>query len=664
MSAAFSRRLTYKLPMMQGADVRALQNGLVLQGILHHTSVDGLFGPGTKKGVAAFQRQAGLAITGAADSQTFAALVNISQPVPGPITPQPSSPATAAGRKIPANWMPTAQMKRIILHWTGGSYAPSASERKHYHILIDGDGGVHRGKLPISANVPPLRSGAYAAHTFKTNSHSIGVSLCAMGGDARENPFRPGPFPITRAQWEMLAQVSAELCLRYGIPISRKTVLGHGEVQNNLGITQNGKWDPLALPWDPQRPYIEVGDSLRDRAQEILDALTQPSPASQPIDEEEVPPSETVTLDGVPLRGAAIDGRVFLDMAHLIEHKGWPAPLVDEQTMSATIAEPSVRFPIMRMNDGEGFKRHWIEAAEVSERLGMALREDDTGDVHLASVPDDNIGRVIVKRGQTLSLIAQQHLGDRTRWRELRMENGALFDEETARGLRVGQIILLPDGSAPVARPSAPTGTPLKAKGITDIAQRISKLEGGNTSMQDMRAKAVKAILNACQAEGVNDLSHQAYILATAYHETNLGQFMTELWGPTKFQKTYGSRLGNRGDKEGKLYLGRGFVQITGRHNYAKYGEIFKKDFLSNPQQVAEPDVAAEILVRGMSEIGFTGKGLLSDMGFDGDFNWFRARSLINGDMNHGGDDRYPGLKKGEGIGKKARKYREIIAMA
>ncbi|MDW3222805.1 MAG: peptidoglycan-binding protein [Paracoccaceae bacterium] len=659
MNAAFSRTLRYKLPMMQGGDVRALQDALVLQGILHHAGVDGLFGPGTKKAIASFQRQSGLAVTGVADAQTFAALIGGRPPDVDSVAPQPGLPATSAGRKIPTSWMPAAPMTRIILHWTGGTHSPSSSEKKHYHILIDGEGEPHRGKLPISANVPPLRSGAYAAHTFRANSHSIGVSLCAMGGNARENPFRSGPFPITRAQWEMLAQVAAELCLRYGIPVTRKTVLGHGEVQNNLGIEQNGKWDPLALPWDPQRPYIEVGDGLRARAQEILDALKHPmSVSAPPLDEEEIPPSETVTLDGVPLRGAAIDGRIFLDMAHLVEHKGWPAPLIDVQNMSATIATPSVRFAIVQMNDRDGFTRHWIEAAEVSERLGMPLREDDAGDLHLASIPDDGLRRVIVKRGQTLGQIAQQHLGDRTRWRDLLSENGDTFTEDTARRLSVGQIVILPDGTKPVAR----SGTPLKPKGITDIAQKIARLEGGGTSMQQTRANAVKAILSACQSQEVNDLSHQAYILATAYHETNLGQFMTELWGPTKHQKTYGSRLGNRSDKEGRLYLGRGFVQITGRHNYGKYGEIFKKDFLSDPEQVADPAVAAEILVRGMSEIGFTGKGLLADLGFDGDFDWFRARSLINGDMNHRGDDRYPGLKKGEGIAKKARKYREIIA--
>ncbi|MEM9341596.1 MAG: peptidoglycan-binding protein [Pseudomonadota bacterium] len=657
MLAAYSRLLKYTLPMMQGEDVRALQAGLTLQGVLHWAGVDGLFGPITRASVMAFQRRSGLAVDGIMGPNTHGALAGIVGGGGGGSAAGPVAPvAGVAGRKVPADWMPSAEMKRIILHWTGGAHNPSASDKKHYHILIDGDGELHRGTHAITANVPPLRR--YAAHTRGSNSNSIGLALCAMGGDARERPFKPGPFPITRVQWETMAQVVAELCLRYGIAVTRSTVLGHGEVQANLGITQNGKWDPMVVEWDPGRSYQEVGDSFRARAEEVLTALKHPM-AAEPGGPDEVVPSETVTLDGQALRGAALDGRIWVDLDHLVAHRGWPAPVVD--AVSAQISDPVLRFGIMRSTDAEGFERTWVEVAEVSERLGLALREDHRGDVHLetpGAVPE----QVIVKRGQTLAQIALQHLGDRSRWRELRAEDGTAFDEESARRLKVGAVVLLPAGMKASDAARASPGAKLTDAEIKRIAEKISKLEGGGAAMRKTRAGAVRAILEACVANKVNDLSHQAYILATAYHETNLGQFMEEIWGPTETQLTYGSRLGNRSAAEGELYKGRGFVQITGRHNYQKYGDIFGKDFIQGPQLVAEPGMAAQILVRGMAEFGFTGKGLLADMGLDGDFDWFNARSLINGDKNKGGDSRYPGQKKGFGIGEKGREYRQIIA--
>ncbi len=666
MSMRFERTLKYVLPMMQGSDVRALQTELMRRGILHISDVDGLFGPGTKRAVQHFQRQQGLEVDGIVGEDTVAA-INGSADAPEPVGGSTGGTAVPPqSRVVPDSWMPNARMDRIILHWTGGSHSPSANDKKHYHILIDGDGKLHRGKHAISANVPPLRNKPYAAHTLNSNSHSIGVSLCAMGGDVRESPFRPGPFPITRTQWETLSQVAAELCLRYGIPIGRKTVLGHGEVQANLNIQQNGKWDPLALSWDPDRPYGEIGDQMRSMVSDRLDALKNPTPVVDDTDEIEVPPAETITVDGVALEGATMNGRSWIKLSDLAAQQNWTQLFVDADQGVATISEPSLRFEVMETHDENGADVHWVEVADVSERLGYAIRDAADGSVTLERVGSGQGPRtVIVRRGQVPRQIARIHLGDAALWDKLRTEDGRPLTDELARRLQVGQVLLLPDEAAPTggAAPSSP-GATLKKSEIAGIAKKIAKLEGGGTTMQEKRRTAVEAILNACVKNNVNDLSHQAYILATAYHETNLGQFMEEIWGPTQIQRGYEGRadLGNTQAGDGFLYRGRGFVQITGRHNYTKYSAKFGKDFVNDPELVETPAVAAEILVRGMNEFGFTGRGLLADMGLDGDFDWFNARGLINGDKNKGGDQRYPGLKKGEGIARKGREYRDIIA--
>jgi hypothetical protein len=689
MTFPLNRTLKFRLPMMQGADVELLQAALVRRGIINRIAIDGLYGPGTKAAVAIFQRQRALVADGIAGQKTFAALsdAGIDTPLPvfrssqntgtPPTVPISGAPQTTASamvlgqnRLISPSWMPKAEMKRIILHWTAGAYEPSATDKKHYHILIDGDGGLHQGIFSIKDN--ETTATPYAAHTAKSNSNSIGVSLCAMGGNVQERPLQAGPFPITRTQWETLAQVAAELCMRYNIEVTRKTVLGHGEVQDILGITQSGKWDPLALEWDPNRPYRDVGDEIRRRTQEILEDLKNPKPthtaiaASLPMaagTEQEIPVTEFVTINGVALKGASFDGRSWIELTHLCDHMGWPLPMIDPDTGSALITadDLSLRFGVTQTPDQTGFPTHWIEAAELSEKLGLSMRADAKGQLFLSDLPADQKDQAItLARGQTLTKIAQKYLGDADRWAELMDESGNTFTTESAKRLRVGQIILLPNGETKTEKKS--DDTPLPNDRIAEIARKISGLEGGSASIRKVRHDAVVAILAACKADGVNDISHQAYILATAYHETNLGQWMREIWGPTAAQKTYGNRLGNRNAAEGKKYLGREFVQITGRNNYEKYGNIYKKDFINQPAQVEAYPMAATILVQGLARFGFTGKGVLSDLGFDGDFDFFNARALVNGDKNAKGDSRYPGQKKGQGIAEKARKYREITA--
>jgi N-acetyl-anhydromuramyl-L-alanine amidase AmpD len=107
--------------------------------------------------------------------------------------------------------------------------------KEHYHILIEGDGKLVRDDHSIADDAAPVRGG-YTAHTLNCNTGSIGVSLCCMAG-AKENPFDPGKFPMTREQWRRLAEVVADLYRRYEIPVTRATVLSHAD-SGNSGITR------------------------------------------------------------------------------------------------------------------------------------------------------------------------------------------------------------------------------------------------------------------------------------------------------------------------------------------------------------------------------------------------------------------------------------------
>lgn len=162
-------------------------------------------------------------------------------------------------------------MERIIIHWTAGGNRANATDKKHYHVLIEGDGDIVSGDHPIKANKAPL-SKEYAAHTLNCNTNSIGVSMCGMAG-AVESPFSPGKSPITEVQFRAMIKEVAKLSRQYGIGVSPKTILTHAEVESNLGIKQRGKWDITVLPWDQKvKGAKAVGDIIRKE----VSALTLP----------------------------------------------------------------------------------------------------------------------------------------------------------------------------------------------------------------------------------------------------------------------------------------------------------------------------------------------------------------------------------------------------
>lgn len=183
---------------------------------------------------------------------------------------------------VPAAWMPAARMSRIHLHWTGGTYEPNATDRKSYHLLVDGSGSLVRGDKSIKAN--EAGSGLTpASHTLNANTGAIGISICSMGGlDVRESPFVAGRYPITAVQWDAAMAAIAELARRYGILVTPQTILTHAEVQANLGIAQRNKWDITRLVFAPTVVGAKaVGDKMRRAVAMLLDEIA-PTPAATP----------------------------------------------------------------------------------------------------------------------------------------------------------------------------------------------------------------------------------------------------------------------------------------------------------------------------------------------------------------------------------------------
>lgn len=164
---------------------------------------------------------------------------------------------------IPKDWLPDCRMDTVKVHWTAGGHKASPIDLRAYHLLVEGDGNYVRGIPSIVLNSGHLKTG-YAAHTLNANTNAIGLSMCGMAG-AVERPFNPGRAPLTRIQFERTAQAAAELCEAYSIPVTRRTVLFHAEVQSTLGIAQRGKWDVIVLPFDTSiQGAHAVGDYFRE----------------------------------------------------------------------------------------------------------------------------------------------------------------------------------------------------------------------------------------------------------------------------------------------------------------------------------------------------------------------------------------------------------------
>lgn len=168
---------------------------------------------------------------------------------------------------------------------------------------------------------------------------------------------------------------------------------------------------------------------------------------------------------------------------------------------------------------------------------------------------------------------------------------------------------------------------------------RSGRILGPTLSTEEV--EGCKAIIAACEGWPV---SWTAYALATAYHETaGTMQPIKELGGPAYFRRMYdpqGSRplvaksLGNTVPGDGVQFAGRGYVQLTGRRNYAYAQEKLGVPFIGNPDLAMQPDHAAAIMALGMSNGWFTGKKLSTYLPATGKATHAQfkdARRIING---------------------------------
>jgi hypothetical protein len=235
---------------------------------------------------------------------------------------------------------------------------------------------------------------------------------------------------------------------------------------------------------------------------------------------------------------------------------------------------------------------------------------------------------VTVKPGETLFRLAERHLGNGNRWRQLRKADGTPYTEADLPHVKIGEVVLLPD--APAARADT---RPANRPAEPDVERLVA---AAPPELQPFAKRSIPVIVKECLAQGVTRPAQIAYVLATAEHECKCGQFMTEIWGPTDAQISYEGRrnLGNTVAGDGYRFRGRGYVQVTGRSNYKHWADKLRLDLVGRPDIVAkDPAVAAAILVRGMKEGSFCNRRL-DEFIDDRRADFVKARDIINADRH------------------------------
>lgn len=111
------------------------------------------------------------------------------------------------------------------------------------------------------------------------------------------------------------------------------------------------------------------------------------------------------------------------------------------------------------------------------------------------------------------------------------------------------------------------------------------------------RAQYLPFLQQAMDEFEINTPLREAAFLAQIAHESGEFRFMEEIWGPTAAQKRYepvtskSKELGNTQPGDGHLFKGRGPIQITGRANYKRYGDMLGIDLIADPPAAARPEV-------------------------------------------------------------------------
>ena len=153
--------------------------------------------------------------------------------------------------------------------------------------------------------------------------------------------------------------------------------------------------------------------------------------------------------------------------------------------------------------------------------------------------------------------------------------------------------------------------------------------------------KQLIGLLN--QDNAISDVRWAAYILATIRYEGGLSwRPDSEKGPPERFITRYGpgtrlgSRLGNTDPDDAFRYRGRGYLFLTGKANYARYGALMGMgdQLVRNPDLLLDPAVAYRLTSQGMVKGWFSGRKLADFISGDA-ADYVNARLVAGRGLDH-----------------------------
>lgn len=145
---------------------------------------------------------------------------------------------------------------------------------------------------------------------------------------------------------------------------------------------------------------------------------------------------------------------------------------------------------------------------------------------------------------------------------------------------------------------------------LTDASFDIlrARLFGG--SLTQVQVDSLNYLVARCE-EFVLTYPETAYVLATAYHETGYLETVNGRKVMNRDMLPIRERGGEAYLRSKKYYphVGEGYVQLTWLENKLRVGKLIGKDLVNTPNILLDPDVASEILIKGMVFGWFTGVG-------------------------------------------------------
>jgi predicted chitinase len=188
-----------------------------------------------------------------------------------------------------------------------------------------------------------------------------------------------------------------------------------------------------------------------------------------------------------------------------------------------------------------------------------------------------------VEKGDTVYSIARQN---GVSPQEIMKLNN--FNKDTK--LKLGQEVKVPDNA--------------KEEPTAKQADKKSEVKKSEPKSAPVTSNAhEKLLIKTATAAGINGTELAAFLSQVA-HESHDFQSMVEYGGSLDFRKydpKYAPKkakaLGNTKPGDGAKYKGRGYIQITGKYNYAKASAALGIDLVGNPSLAEKPAIAAKIAV-------------------------------------------------------------------